>query len=100
MTKQDKSDKATLQRKAYGLAQARLREAHRDEFNAFMATEAKALGLDWKPKPTDVEKAAGQLAALLAAHPELREQFGAAEEAGPTAEYTSVVPNVGDVEEK
>lgn len=84
MSEQDKQDKATLQRKAYGTAQTRLREAHREEFNQFMVEEAKALGLDWRPKPTDEQKAASQLAALLAAHPGLREQMGLPAEAGPS----------------
>jgi hypothetical protein len=77
-------DKATKQRKAYGLAQTRLREAHREEFNAFMAEEAKALGIEWKPKPTDEEKAKAELDKILAAHPGLREQMGLPEEAGET----------------
>lgn len=72
-TEATKADKATLQRQAYGKAQARLREAHRPEFNEYMAEEAKALGIDWSPKPTEEQKAAQQLHALLAAHPHLRE---------------------------
>lgn len=78
----ESTDKATLQRKAYGAATKALREAHREEFNVLMAKEAKTLGVEWKPKPTDEEKAADQLAALLAAHPNLREQMGIVE-AGP-----------------
>jgi hypothetical protein len=70
----DSSDRQAAHRKAYGAASKRLREAHRAEFNQFMAEESKALGYEWKPKPTDEEKAAEQLAALLAAHPSLREQ--------------------------
>lgn len=76
-TTTEATDKSTLQRKAYGLAQTRLREAHREEFNAFMAEEAKKLGVEWKPKPTEAEKAKAQLDSLLAQHPELRAQFEA-----------------------
>ena len=77
----DQTDKASKQRKAYGAATARLREAHRDEFNTFMQEEAKTLGIDWKPKPTDAQKAKAQLDALLAEHPELRSEFGLPPEA-------------------
>lgn len=84
-------DRQAAHRKAYGAAQKRLREAHRSEFNKFMAEESKALGFEWKPKPTDEEKAAEQLAALLAAHPSLREQMGVTE-AGPTEEFGGEQP--------
>lgn len=80
-------DRNSLHRQAYGAATRRLRESHRAEFNALMQEEAKELGLDWKPKPTDAEKAAAQVAALLAAHPELREQMGLPEEGGLSAAY-------------
>jgi hypothetical protein len=46
-------DRQAAHRKAYGAASKRLREAHRAEFNAFMAEESKTLGFEWKPKPTD-----------------------------------------------
>lgn len=81
----EKSDnKSALIRKAYSAATAKVRDAHRDEFNAFMVEEAKALGVDWKPKPTEEEKAKAQLDALLAEHPHLREQMGLPPEAGET----------------
>lgn len=70
-------DKATKQRRAYGLAMTRLREAHREEFNTFMAEEAEKLGVEWKPKPTEEQKAKAQLDAILASHPGLREQIEA-----------------------
>jgi hypothetical protein len=79
------SDKSGLIRKAYSAATAKVRDAHRDEFNAFMVEEAKALGVDWKPKQTDEEKAAAKLQAILAEHPHLREQMGLPPEAGETA---------------
>lgn len=90
------NETATAQRKAYGLAQKRLREAHRDEFNAFMKEEAKALGVDWSPKPTEAEKAAAEMEALLTAHPELRERFApqAEESDAPVAPPTQGRPVV------
>lgn len=80
----ESDDKGAKQRKAYGAAQARLRDAHRDEFNVFMQEEAKKLGIDWKPKPNAAQKAKAQLDALLAEHPELREEMGLPPEAGQT----------------
>lgn len=81
------SDKSSGLRKAYGAATKRLREAHRDEFNQFMQAEAKTLGIEWSPKPTDEQKAATQLAALLADYPGLREQMGLPPEAGPSEDF-------------
>lgn len=88
------NEKATNQRKAYGLAMKRLREAHREEFNTFMAEEAKTLGVDWKPRPTEAEKAAAELDALLAAHPELRERLAPAEKDTMTVAEPPVAPPV------
>lgn len=67
-------DKAGAQRRAYGAATATLREKHREEFNTLMKAECAALGVEWSPRPTEAEKAKQALDALLAAHPELREQ--------------------------
>jgi hypothetical protein len=96
--KAETEDRSSLHRQAYGAATRRLREAHRAEFNALMQEEAKGLGLDWKPKPTDAEKAAAQVAALLAAHPELREQMGLPEEGGLSAAYGGGSQPEGDDE--
>lgn len=79
------STKQAKVRKAYSAATARVRDAHREEFNAFMKEEAKALGVDWSPKPTDEEKAKATLDALLAQHPHLRSEMGLPPEAGETA---------------
>jgi hypothetical protein len=70
------NERGNLLRQAYGKATARLREAHRDEFDGFYEEEAKALGVDYKRKPSAEEKAREQIAALLAEHPHLAEQFG------------------------
>jgi len=68
-------DKATLQRAAYSAAEKRLREENRDRFNALMAEEAQARGVDWKPRPTAEEKAQAELDRLLAEHPALAERL-------------------------
>lgn len=60
---------------AYGAAVKRLREGHRDEFNAMVAEEMKARGVDWRPRLTPEEKAAKQIKQLLAEHPDLAAQF-------------------------
>lgn len=70
--------KATRQgalRKAYGQATALLREQHRDEFDGLYAQEAKALGVDYTPRPSAEQRALQQIEALLNEHPALRNQF-------------------------
>lgn len=57
--------------KAYGVATKKLRDAHRDEFNRLYQAEAKAMGLEWTPRPTASEKARAQLLSLLEEHPDL-----------------------------
>jgi hypothetical protein len=84
-TTQPTDDKQAKVRKAYSAATARIREAHREEFNVFMKEEAKKAGIDWNPKPTDEEKAKATLDALLAQHPGLRAEMGLPPEAGETA---------------
>ena len=66
---------ATLKREAYGAATTRLREQRRDDFNALLVEENASRGIDWKPKPTEEQKAAEQFAQLLAAYPNLATKF-------------------------
>lgn len=66
---------AEKRRKAYAAGEKRLREAHRDEFLQYVQEEARALGVEYKARPTEQEKAQAALDALLAAHPELAAQF-------------------------
>lgn len=68
-------DRDTKIRKAYASATKRLREAHLPEFRTLQQEEAKALGVDWTPKPTKEEKAEAQLAELLAANPNLKQRI-------------------------
>ena len=55
----------------------RLREAHREEFNALMVEEAASRGVKWTPRLTDEEKAEKALRELLEANPELAEKVRA-----------------------
>lgn len=56
---------------AAGAANKRLKEAHLDEFNKYMAEEANARGETWAPRPTAEQKAEEALRALLDANPGL-----------------------------
>jgi hypothetical protein len=73
-SKSDNERTAKL-RKAYGSATQKLREAHRDEFDTLYEQDAKALGVDYKRKPSAEEKAEADLKALLEAHPGLRDKI-------------------------
>jgi ABC-type branched-subunit amino acid transport system ATPase component len=66
---------AALKREAYGAATTRLREQHRDDFNTLLVEENRNRGIDWKPKPTEEQKAAEQFAQLFATYPELAKQI-------------------------
>lgn len=71
----DENSRSSLLRKAYGAATQTLRENHRDEFETEYEKEAKALGVDYKRKPTEYEKAEAAMRDLLAKHPGLREEM-------------------------
>jgi hypothetical protein len=68
-------DTSTNRSKAYSAATARLREAHRTEFDTYLTEEMGKFGLVYKPKPTEAQKAEAEIRRLLAAHPELRNLF-------------------------
>jgi dsDNA-binding SOS-regulon protein len=74
---------SSLQNKAYGKAMSRLREEHREEFDALVAEEYEAVGLTFRKRASAEEreareaaereaKAKAKLDKLLAEHPELR----------------------------
>lgn len=88
MSNGEKKTKKDLHREAYGAAMSRLRKAYPDEFNVLRMEEAKKRGLEWKPKPSEKEKARQQLALLLRDYPELVSEFGQ-----PSAD----VPSTGGV---
>lgn len=60
--------------KAYGAATARLKDAHRPEWLGLVAEEMSSLGIEWSPRPTPEERAAQQMAALIAEFPGLAPQ--------------------------
>jgi len=59
-------DAAKNRSAAYSAAEKRLREAHADEFHQYMAEECIKVGVDYVRKLTPQEKAAAQIAALVA----------------------------------
>jgi hypothetical protein len=69
------AERDRLMSQAYGVAQKRLREAHKDEFNGYYAEECKARGIDWVPKKSKQEQALDQITGLLSAYPDLAEKL-------------------------
>lgn len=63
---QQQSDESKARREADYAATQKLKEAHLDEFNKIKTAEMAARNIDWKPKPTEREKAAAQVAELVA----------------------------------
>lgn len=80
--KKDDDRKVKL-RTAYGLATTALRKNHQDEFNTLYQTEAKALGIDWSPRPSEQEQAETLFDELVTKYPHLRDRLAAEE--GATA---------------
>lgn len=70
---------------ASGAASKRLKEAHPDEWNSYMAEEAKARGQEWKPKASKKEKDEAEFKRLLAEHPEFADALRVVEPAGSDA---------------
>jgi hypothetical protein len=60
--------------KAYTAATQRLREAHRDEFNALYETAAGEQGVEWKPRQSPEQKAEAEFDRLLADYPHLKDR--------------------------
>lgn len=60
---------------ARSAAERRLREAHEQQFADLLAEEMGKAGVDWKPRLSDRDKAAAKIRELLAAFPDLEEQF-------------------------
>lgn len=75
MSEQDKTERQSALRSAYGSATRVLRENHRDEFDGLYQREAKALGVEYTPRLSAEQRALQQIEALLAEHPSLRTQF-------------------------
>lgn len=61
----------SLKGKAYTAASRALREAHRQEFNEHLAQAYAEVGIEWKPRLSEEEKAAAQLEELLEKYPHL-----------------------------
>lgn len=74
------AERGKLLRKAYGNATTELRENYKSEFQDLYTKHARALGVDYTPRPSAEEKAEQELQALLAAHPHLREKIAGGDE--------------------
>ena len=72
---QAEQDKKAVVRAAYTAAGARLREAHHDEFIKYQVEEAKARGVDWKPRETPEQRASSEFDRLLVDYPFLRDRL-------------------------
>lgn len=72
-TTKEPSD-AQARRAAYTAATARVREAHRDEFNRYQQEELATRGIEWSPRLTDEEKALASMQETLRKYPNLASQ--------------------------
>jgi hypothetical protein len=77
----EETRKAAL-RAAYATATARLREAHRDDFNTFYSEEAEKLGQEWHPRRTPEQQASQEFDRLLEEFPFLRDRLPGSGEEG------------------
>lgn len=76
MTEQhDTPDVAAKKSRARGRAEARLRDAHRDELFGYIQEEMTKEGVNWQPRLTEEERAERQIEDLLNRHPSLREKY-------------------------
>lgn len=58
---------------ARSAAASRLRNAHREEHDAYLVEEMRDRGIDWKPQPTPEEKAKADLEKIYSEFPHLRD---------------------------
>lgn len=72
MSDQPSSTDNKVKQQAYSKAQTRLRQENPDLWNKVLGEEYQKVGIDWKPKPTEEEKAQAEVERLLAAHPNLQ----------------------------
>lgn len=70
-------DRKELLRQAYGRATQVLRDEYRDRFNALYSEAAEALGVEWKPRLTEEQRAEQQFKELLTAYPHLADKIAA-----------------------
>jgi hypothetical protein len=61
--------------KAQRAADKALRAQYPDEWNAHMTAAAKEQGIEWTPPQSAEDKAAAQIASILAKHPGLKDRF-------------------------
>lgn len=74
-TSKPQSERTKALNSAYAKATKQLRDENLDRFRELYVIAAKELGYDYTPKPTAEEKAEAELAALLAANPNLKSRL-------------------------
>jgi hypothetical protein len=77
VTELSQQDRDRLMSQAYGVAQKRLREGHKDEFNGYYQEECASRGIEWTPRKSKQEQALDQIQDLLTEFPDLAEQLAA-----------------------
>lgn len=87
-------DKEKALSAARSAAAARLREAHREEFEGYLVDEAKQRGVEWKPRKTAKQRAEEQFQALLAEFPDLAKSLSGPETSVPQPETERPQPGV------
>lgn len=73
-TEKSPTEKETVAR-ARALAARDLRNKYRKEHDDLVKQHAKAMGVDWSPRPTKEERAQAELERLLAENPTLAAQY-------------------------
>ena len=64
MTDANRADYGKARAAAYAAAASKLRDAHQDEYNAFVKEEMAARGFDWTPRATGKDRVLEQIRAL------------------------------------
>lgn len=73
MARTEKENKAISD--AMTKARTTLVQNHRAEYNRLVEKNAKAVGVQWSPRPSAADRAAAQIAALIEQNPELKHRF-------------------------
>ena len=74
-TKKETTKQPNLVSQARSAAQKRLQEAHPEEYRRYMNEEHELRGLTYRPRLNEDEKARRDIDRILAAHPELADEY-------------------------
>jgi len=83
-TDEEKKAEDKAKADAYNGADRRLRDAHRDELNGYIAEEFAKRNLTWKKRLTEAERVEKQIADLIEAHPDIAQKYGIGNGQAPT----------------